>query len=134
MAYLVNQTRLHSLTIAGVDYTGSMLSWACSDSSANRNGLISTTGTVVLGQVPSGYDVEDYDRDNFKRGMPVILQVTYPSGTVARHPRGLLYVLTSTYNPESNQLTVDIGCRLTLAKLTDDVAALVALALSLIHI
>ena len=128
MSYLVNQTRLHSLTIGGSDYTGSLVSWVCSDSSANKNGLISTTGTLILGQVPGGYDAEDYDRDNFKRGVPVILEVTYPDTTVARHPRGLLYVLSTSYDPEENRLTVDIGCRLSLAKLTDDVTALIALS------
>ena len=128
MSYLVNQTRLHSLTIGGSDYTGSLVSWVCSDSSGNKNGLISTTGTLILGQVPGGYDAEDYDRDNFKRGVPVVLEVTYPDTTVARHPRGLLYVLSTSYDPEENRLTVDIGCRLSLAKLTDDVTALVALS------
>lgn len=128
MSYLINQARLHSLTIDGVDYTSSMVSWTASDSSANKQGLIATTGSLVLGQVPGGYEVEDYDRDNFKRGAPVILQITYPSGTIERHPRGLLYVLATSYNPESNQLTLDIGCRLTLANLTDDTAALVALS------
>ena len=128
MSYLVNQARLHSLTVNGVDYTAAMVSWTCNDSSANKQGLISTGGTLTLGQVPGGYNVEDYDRDNFKRGMPVVLEVTYPSGTTARHPRGLLYVLATSYSPQENQLTVDIGCRLSLAKLTDSVDALVALS------
>ena len=128
MSYLVNQTRVHSLSIGGSDYTGSLVSWTCSDSSANRNGLISTAGTVILGQVPGGYNTEDYDRDNFKRGIPVILEVTYPDGTVARHPRGLLYVLSTSYEPEEGQLTVEIGCRLVLAALTDQVDDLVALS------
>lgn len=128
MAYLVNQTRLHSLTINSVDYTSSMVSWQASDSSSNKAGLISTTGQVILGQVPGGYDVEDYDRNNFKRGAQVVLQVTYPSGTTQRHPRGLLYVLATSYDPENNQLTVDIGCRIALAKLTEDVGALVDLS------
>lgn len=127
MAYLVNQTRLHSLTINGVDYTASMVSWQASDSTANKAGLISTTGTLVLGQKPGGYDVEDYDRDNFKRGASVVLQVTYPSGTTERHPRGLLYVLATSYDPEANELSIDIGCRLALAKLTEDVNFLLGL-------
>jgi hypothetical protein len=128
MAYLVNQTRLHSLTINGVDYTESLISWTASDGSSNKAGLIATNGTLVLGQKPGGYDVEDYDRDNFKRGTEVILQVTYPGGTTARHPRGLLYVMTTSYSPENNQLTIELGCRLALAKLTDDTDVLVSLS------
>jgi hypothetical protein len=128
MAYLVNQSRLHSLTINGVDYTESLVGWTVGDSSAQKQGLIDTTGNLVLGQKPGGYDVEDYDRDNFKRGMPVIVEMTYPSGTVARHPRGLLYVISTSYDPQNNQLTVDLGCRLALAALTEEVDALVALS------
>jgi hypothetical protein len=128
MAYLVNQSRLHSLTINGVDYTESLVGWTAGDSSAQKQGLIATTGNLVLGQKPGGYDVEDYDRDNFKRGMPVIVEMTYPSGTVARHPRGLLYVISTSYDPQNNQLTVDLGCRLALAALTEEIDALVALS------
>lgn len=128
MAYLVNQSRIHSLTINGVDYTESLVTWAVGDASAQKQGLVSTTGSLVLGQKPGGYDVEDYDRDNFKRGMPVVLEMTYPSGAVARHPRGLLYVISTSYAPESNQLTVELGCRLALAALTEEIDALVALS------
>lgn len=128
MAYLVNQTRLHSLTINGTDYTESLISWTASDGSSNKAGLIATTGTLVLGQEPGGYNVEDYDRDNFRRGTEVILQVTYPGGATARHPRGLLYVMTTSYSPENNQLTIELGCRLALAKLTDDADELVSLS------
>jgi len=128
MAYLVNQSRIHSLTVNGVDYTESLVTWAVGDASAQKQGLISTTGSLVLGQKPGGYDVEDYDRDNFKRGMQVVLEMTYPSGAVARHPRGLLYVISTSYAPESNQLTVELGCRLALAALTEEIDALVALS------
>lgn len=128
MSYLVNQTRLSSLTVNGADYTSSLASWQVSDSSANKSGLISATGQLVLGQTPGGYDVEDYDRDNFKRGAQVILDVTYPSGATGRHPRGLLYILSTSYSPENNQLIADIGCRLALASLTDEIDDLVSLS------
>ena len=75
MAYLVNQSRLHSLTIDGVNYTDSLISWTCSDSSAQKQGLIATTGTLILGQKPGGYNVEDYDRNNFKRGVLVVIRM-----------------------------------------------------------
>jgi len=128
MAYLVNQARLHSLTIGGVDYTESLVQWTVSDSSAQKQGLVDTTGSLILGQKPGGYDVEDYDRDNFRRGTPVILEMTYPSGAVARHPRGLLYVISTSYDPQANQLSVDLGCRLALASLTEKIDELVSLS------
>lgn len=128
MAYLVNQARLHSLTVGGTDYTESFVQWVASDSSAQKQGFVSTTGTLVLGQRPGGYNVEDYNRDNFKRGTPVILEVTYPSGSVARHPRGLLYIISTSYDPQANQLSIDLGCRLALASLTDQIDELISLS------
>jgi len=128
MAYLVNQARLHSLTIGGVDYTDSLVSWTCSDSSAQKQGLIATTGTLILGQKPGGYNVEDYDRNNFKRGVLVVIRMSYPSGTVATHPRGWLYIIGTSYNPQSNQLEIELGCRLALAALTEEIDELIGLA------
>jgi len=127
MAYLVNKTRVESLTINGVNYTSNLVSWTASDSSAYKNGVIQTNGSLVLGNKPGGYNVEDYDRDNFKRGLPVILNITSPGGSAVRHPRGLLYVISTSYQPESLQLTVEIGCSLTLAGLTEDVSEVLPL-------
>jgi hypothetical protein len=127
MGYLVNKTRVQSLTVNGVDYTSNLVSWTVSDSSANKNGIIQTTGSLILGNKPGGYNVEDYDRNNFKRGMPAILDITTPGGSVVRHPRGLLYVITTSYSPESLQLTVEIGCRLALAGLTENVSEVLSL-------
>ena len=122
MSYLVNQTRAASLTIGGVDYTEVLLDWNASDSTANKNGCIRTQGTVVLGWKPGSSVVEDYDRDRFRRGTPVILDVVTPEGAVARHPRGLLYVVTTAYDIETETLNIEIACRLSLLALTEDSA------------
>jgi hypothetical protein len=121
MAYLVNQARVASITIGGVNYTSNLLSWQVSDSSAFKNGLISTTGQVVLGENPAGQSLGDYERNQFKRGVPVILDIQDPVTSASiRHPRGYLYVISTGYNAESSSLEIDIGCRLTLAALNDD--------------
>lgn len=127
MSCLVNTTRVSSLTINGVDYTSSFVEFQVSDSSAYKNGCIVTTGSLVLGQVPGGYDVSDYDRNDFKRGAPVILDLVEPGGSSYRHPRGYLYVISSAYNVEAEQLQVELGCGLSLAALTDDVDELLPL-------
>lgn len=120
MSYIVNQSRVHSLTIGGVDYTGALVSWTASDASANKNGYVSTTGAIELGFYPDGPLIEDYDRNNFRRGVPVILTMSNPSGGTYRHPRGLLYVISTSYEPDANSLLIEIGCRISLATLTDD--------------
>ena len=120
MAYLASNTRAASLQIGGVDYTSNFRSWSVSDASANKQGCIQTTGSVVLGTEPGGVLIEDYDRDNFRRGTLVTLDVTKPDGSVVRHPRGYLYVISASYSVESEELVVEIGCRLALIALTED--------------
>jgi len=127
MAYLSNSTRVSSLTIGGVDYTNNLISWAVSDASANKNGCISTSGSLTLGTSPGGALIEDYDRNNFKRGLPVVLEITEPGGSSARHPRGLLYVISTTYDVEKEVLDVEIACRLSLMALTDEISELQAI-------
>ena len=90
MSYLINKTRLSSLTIGGVDRTNAMISWSVSDTTAFNNGCITTTGTVVLGTSAGSGLQNDYGRTRFKRGQVVTLDITYADGTTARHPRGLL--------------------------------------------
>ncbi|MGA0100588.1 MAG: hypothetical protein ACO3HF_00960 [Burkholderiaceae bacterium] len=71
--------------------------------------------------------MEDYDRNNFQRGSVVIVDMTTPSGSVVRHPRGYLYVIATSYEPESDSLVVEVGCRLALAALTEDIEAILPL-------
>jgi hypothetical protein len=127
MSYLVNQTRVASLVIGGVDYTSSMVEWTVSDESAMKNGCIQTSGTLVLGSRPGGAITEDYDRDHFRRGTVVTLDVTEPGGAPYRHPRGYLHVITTSYDVEGEQLRVELGCRLVLMALTEEIDELVAI-------
>lgn len=121
MAYLVNQTRAHNLTINGVNYTDNLLEFSCSDSSALRAGIITTKGQLTLGYKGSGLDISEYKKMLFKRGQLVILDMTRPNGTTFRHPRGYLYVISVSYNPNDNTNTIELGCRLALAELTGNV-------------
>lgn len=128
MSYLVNTARLSSLLIGGVNYTSNLVSWTASDSSANKNGFVKTQGQLVLGENPAGQSLEDYDRNLFKRGVPVILDIEDPTtGTVKRHPRGLLYVISVGYQVESSSLLIETGCRLTLATLNEDNSSILPL-------
>lgn len=128
MGFLNNNTRVSSVTINGVDQTNSLVQFTCSDASANKNGLISTVGQVRLAGYGESPSMEDYDRDNFRRGQQVITEITLPGGNTVRHPRGLLYVLSTSYEPEADELVVEVGCRLALAALTEDVSEILPLA------
>lgn len=128
MARLVNSTRRYQLLINGVDYSTKMISWQVSDASANKNGIIQTQGELILGEIIGGNSLEDYDRNLFQRGTPVILNLYKAgAGSPTRHPRGYLYVITTGYSPESSSLSVKLGCKLTLAALTNDVSSIIGL-------
>jgi hypothetical protein len=129
MPTLVNSSRRYRLLIDGVDYSSKMISWQVSDASANKNGIMQTQGEVILGEIINGGSLEDYDRNIFKRGTQVILDIYKPgNANPVRHPRGHLYVITTGYSPESSSLSIKIGCKLALAALTNDVSSIIGLA------
>lgn len=126
MGYLATSARATSLTVGGTEYIQNLVEWVVSDSSAYGNGLITTAGTCILGSAP-GENLEDYDRNTFKRGNPVVLRVQYPgSSSDVLHPRGTLYVIGINYEPETEQLIIEVGCKLAMATLLDDSETLLA--------
>lgn len=127
MSYLISQTRASSLFVGGVDYTSWMVEWSVSDESAMKRGCLQTSGTLTLGSRSGGVVSEDYDRDHFRRGTVVTLDVTEPGGASYRHPRGYLYVITTSYDIENEQLQVELGCRLVLMALTEEIDDLIAI-------
>ena len=127
MSYLINAARPVSLTIGGTDYISNLVDFQLSDSSGYRNGIITSSGTIRLATNP-GESFEDYDRNDFKRGTQITLDITYPDGTTSRHPRGLLYVISTSYSPEEETVLLDVGCYLAMKKLLDnedDIEALI---------
>lgn len=128
MAYLVNQTRVSSLIIGGVNYTDNLISFSVTDSSAYKNGIVQTSGSLILGEIPAGSSLGDYDRKIFKRGTIVTLDLEDPeTSAIVRHPRGYMYVIAAGYSAESGSLELSIGCRLTLAALTEEVGEILPL-------
>lgn len=126
MGLLLNATRVHSITINGTDYTNNFIDFTCADSSAERAGIITTKGQLRLGYIAGGLDISEYKKLLFRRGQVVILNMQHPNGATFRHPRGYLYVLTSQYNPSDNTNTIEVGCRLALAELTNNVSNLLS--------
>ena len=117
MSYLVNQTRLASVSINGQNLTDRVIDITLSDSSGIKNGLIATDGTIQLGRRPGSPDRSDYSRSVFARGAPVVIDIKFPSGNTTRHPRGRLYVIDTTFDPTDESITVSVGCRMALAAL-----------------
>lgn len=128
MGYLGNATRFESVTVNGVNFSSHFVSFTCSDASANKNGLISTTGDLVFGNYGEMPSMEDYDRNAFKRGHQVVINISSPGLGTVRHPRGLLYVISTAYEPGNDELLVQVGCKLALAALTEDTSEFIGLA------
>jgi hypothetical protein len=128
MAYIINGARPHALTIGTTDYTSRLVNFTVSDSSAFKNGFIQTSGTLTLATKNDGTSLDDYDRNMFKRGTVVELDIDYDDGTTVRHPRGYLYILSVSYDVENEQIELEIGCELTLRRLIDNTSSLLSLA------
>jgi hypothetical protein len=126
VAYLVNKSRGAILTINGVDWTTNINQISIADDSVRGSGIISTSGTIILSQPLGAPSIDDYAKTKFLRGHVVIIDVKNPNGTVTRHPRGYLYIVESSYSPEVNELTIEVGCKLYLASLSDNVTNLLS--------
>jgi len=125
MTWLVNKTRGVRLYINNVDYSDNLIQINLSDESVTGAGILPTSGSIILGQIPGGTDIEDYDKNFFLRGRLVTIDVKRTNGTYIRHPRGYLYIVDCSYSPEDRLLTLDVGCKLHLASLSDNVTDLI---------
>lgn len=121
MSYLINKSRGANITINGIDYTRNLTQISIADDSVRGSGIIATSGTVILSQPFGETSIEDYAKTKFLRGHLVIIDVVNSDGSITRHPRGHLYIVESSYDPEKNELTAEIGCKLYLASLTDNI-------------
>ena len=128
MAFVINETRLHEVKVDGVDVTSRVLEFTCTDTSAFNAGCIQTTGQLVLGQESGIDEIKNIRRNRYKRGVQVIIKLKKVDGSIVRHPRGLLYVLSSSWSPDEATGTIELGCRITLANLTGKTEELLALA------
>ncbi len=104
------------LLINNIDFTPCMISFEGSDNHTDQSGLMSFTGTIVLGNAIDFSESID-DRKNptvFCRGNPIILEITDSSGTLRRHPRGALRILTASYDSQTQRQTLEVGDLITL--------------------
>ena len=122
MSY-INTSRKSRLTINGVDESSRMVSWSANDDSLFKNGIMKTSGQVVLGT--TALSQYDYQREAYKRGQ--IVQMELWNETIQQweiHPRGYLYVISTAFSAEAQQVTIEIGCRLAVWTLSDNVDAM----------
>ncbi len=103
--------RIARILIGNKDFSSCLISFQGSDSHLDQSGLISFTGSITLGR-SLGFDESLDDRKNptrFCRGTKVIISIADSTGTLQRHPRGTLRILTPKYELESQRLTLEVG-------------------------
>jgi hypothetical protein len=119
MSY-INTARKSRLTVNGVDESSRMISWEVNDDSLFKNGIMRTAGTVVLGT--TSLTQYDYKREAYKRGQAVLMELWNSDiSTYETHPRGLLYIISTSFSAENQQVTIGVGCKLSLWTISDDI-------------
>lgn len=115
MGYVSTNIAGTRLLIGGTDYSNELVSFNVSDDSIINSSIVQTTGDIVLLQSPNGRPVNDYTGTLFPIGSLVILDIKQPNGEYIRHPRGFLYVLQSSYDAQTKEMTLSVGCGLAVA-------------------
>lgn len=123
MPWLNNTSAKTVLSIGGEDFSSEFVQASLTDGTVLNTGVVSTTGTIVLQELPGQSRIQDYARKKFPRGTEVLIDVEI-DGTTRRHPRGSLLVIDSAYDPEGRRTTLDVGCLLALHQFTNDLGAL----------
>lgn len=119
MAWLNNTTAKPILTIGGEDYSNELDSMTISDSSLVSGSMMTTGGTIRLVELPGNHRVEDYGKVRFTPMKVVSLSLEI-EGQTLKHPRGHLYVIDASYNPESRSVDISVGCMLTVHSLREN--------------
>ncbi|MFN6475368.1 hypothetical protein [Nostoc sp. DedQUE07] len=98
------------LFIGDKDYSSCFISFQGSDSHLDGSGLITFTGSIVLGR-SLGFDESLDDRKNYRffRGQTITIDIHDSQGIFRRHPRGTLRIISSKYDEDSRRLTIDVG-------------------------
>lgn len=103
--------RDYELEIAGLNCKRALISFTGSDSKLdNQGGLVTFTGTLVLGCLIGFESIDDRINDRWARGNPITIKIA-DSSTVPRLPPrgGTLFILDSFYDPNTKKLTIECG-------------------------
>lgn len=111
----INTSRKVGVSINGRNYANELISGSISDDSSLSTSILKTSGTIVLGGAHGGEQVDLFG-DRTPVGSPVHIVTSVPgsNGYGAIHPRGHLYVISSSTDLQQQTTTVEVGCILQL--------------------
>lgn len=111
---LVNATVQNRIWINGIDVTSALIRGSVTDDSVLSSALVTSRGEIECSHWAGVQNMLDTNRTMFPIGSPVIVGAVLPNGNFVRHPRGLLYVMNSNVNIETQTITFRVGCSLAL--------------------
>lgn len=111
---LVNATVQNRVWINGIDVTSALIRGSVTDDSVLSGALVTSRGDLECSHWAGSQNMLDTSRTTFPIGSQVIVGAVLPNGNFVRHPRGLLYVMNSNVNIETQTITFRIGCSLAL--------------------
>jgi hypothetical protein len=111
-------SRKYQLTVNGADCSKLIQKFDVADEKVSENGLMLCTGEVILIDGPGSFS-ESLDSEingRWARGNLVTLDIANSAGSLARHPRGYLRILSSDYDVFKQVLTIKLGDELVLRR------------------
>ncbi len=105
------------ILIGGVDFSPGLIevsNW--STTPIDSSGLVKTSATVTIAYVRNlPEDIDDRKNPSrFSVGQTIQIKVSNDAGTLQDHPVGRLRLLSSQYDYETQKLTLNCGCLITL--------------------
>jgi hypothetical protein len=102
--------RNYQIVIAGLDCTRALVSFQGSDSKLDEGGLVTFTGTIVLGR-PDGFEsLDDRRNTRWSRGNPILVKIADKSATLRNSPRcSHLHILSASFDLKTRKLTLQVG-------------------------
>lgn len=111
---LVNATVQNRIWINGIDVTSALIRGSVTDDSVLSGALVTSRGELECSHWAGSQNMLDTSRTTFPIGSEVIVGAVLENGNFVRHPRGLLYVMNSNVNIETQTITFRVGCSLAL--------------------
>jgi hypothetical protein len=104
--------------VGSENWSRQLVSFDAGQDQRSDSGLLLTTGTLVLAQtagVPGSMNPRSNEgKQRWWRGQRILIDATDSSGTYVRHCYGWLYLLKAPQPPQEGQLTLELGCILSL--------------------
>lgn len=108
--------RPNKLIVAGLEFPG-FVRFVCDENELDTSGCIYATGTIeICDHHDNPQSLDDRRNRWWCWGKKLEVQILCADGIYRLHPRGVIYLIRSSYDPVDLKLTLQVGCLLSLLK------------------